>query len=71
MAAIGEVSRKDLASFRLVGVAGDKTSPDVVTTTAVESWRELPDGEIEFTMNRLRSADLVGPAEGGDPISPT
>ena len=25
--------------------------------SAVESWRELPDGEIEFTMRRLRSAD--------------
>jgi hypothetical protein len=23
----------------------------------VESWRELPGGEIEFTMRRLRSAD--------------
>jgi hypothetical protein len=23
----------------------------------VESWRELPDGTIEFTMRRLRSAD--------------
>ena len=23
----------------------------------VESWRELPDGDIEFTMRRLRSAD--------------
>jgi len=23
----------------------------------VESWRELPDGNIEFTMRRLRSAD--------------
>ena len=23
----------------------------------VENWRELPDGEIEFTMRRLRSAD--------------
>jgi hypothetical protein len=23
----------------------------------VESWRELPSGEIEFTMRRLRSAD--------------
>jgi hypothetical protein len=23
----------------------------------VESWRELPDGRIEFTMRRLRSAD--------------
>ena len=23
----------------------------------VESWRELPDGVIEFTMRRLRSAD--------------
>lgn len=25
--------------------------------TAVESWRELPGGDIEFTMRRLRSAD--------------
>jgi len=25
--------------------------------TEVEAWRELPDGEIEFTMRRLRSAD--------------
>jgi hypothetical protein len=24
---------------------------------AVESWRELPGGEIEFTMKQLRSAD--------------
>jgi hypothetical protein len=23
----------------------------------VERWRELPDGSIEFTMRRLRSAD--------------
>jgi hypothetical protein len=23
----------------------------------VESWRELPDGQIEFTMRRLSSAD--------------
>jgi hypothetical protein len=22
-----------------------------------QSWRELPDGEIEFTMRRLKSAD--------------
>jgi hypothetical protein len=25
--------------------------------TVVESWRELPGGEIEFTMRRLPSAD--------------
>ena len=25
--------------------------------SSVESWRELPDGEIEFTMRRLASAD--------------
>jgi len=25
--------------------------------SAVESWRELPGGEIEFTMRRLASAD--------------
>ena len=31
--------------------------PAAAYMTAVESWRELPDGEIEFTMKRLRSAD--------------
>lgn len=25
--------------------------------TEIESWRELPDGRIEFTMRRLPSAD--------------
>jgi hypothetical protein len=25
--------------------------------SAVESWREVPGGDIEFTMRRLRSAD--------------
>ena len=25
--------------------------------SAVENWRELPGGEIEFTMRRLKSAD--------------
>ena len=25
--------------------------------SAVETWRELPSGDIEFTMRRLRSAD--------------
>jgi hypothetical protein len=25
--------------------------------SVVESWRELPGGDIEFTMRRLRSAD--------------
>jgi hypothetical protein len=25
--------------------------------SSVESWRELPSGDIEFTMRRLRSAD--------------
>lgn len=31
--------------------------PAAAYMTAVESWRELPGGEIEFTMRRLRSAD--------------
>jgi hypothetical protein len=26
-------------------------------TTIVEQWRQLPDGQIEFTMRRLRTAD--------------
>lgn len=31
--------------------------PAAAYMSVVESWRELPDGEIEFTMRRLRSAD--------------
>ena len=31
--------------------------PAAAYMSAVESWRELPDGRIEFTMKRLRSAD--------------
>jgi hypothetical protein len=31
--------------------------PAAAYMSAVESWRELPDGEIEFTMKRLKSAD--------------
>jgi hypothetical protein len=31
--------------------------PKAAYMTGVESWRELPDGDIEFTMRRLRSAD--------------
>jgi hypothetical protein len=26
-------------------------------STIVEQWRQLPDGQIEFTMRRLRTAD--------------
>ena len=31
--------------------------PKAAYMSVVESWRELPDGEIEFTMRRLASAD--------------
>jgi len=31
--------------------------PKAAYMTAIESWRELPDGRIEFTMRRLPSAD--------------
>ena len=31
--------------------------PKQAYMTAVEHWRELPDGKIEFTMRRLRTAD--------------
>jgi hypothetical protein len=31
--------------------------PAAAYMSAVESWRELPEDEIEFTMKRLRSAD--------------
>ena len=31
--------------------------PKAAYMTAIESWRELPDGAIEFTMRRLPSAD--------------
>jgi hypothetical protein len=31
--------------------------PKQAYMSEVERWRELPDGSIEFTMRRLRSAD--------------
>ena len=31
--------------------------PAAAYMSAVEHWRELPDGAIEFTMRRLRTAD--------------
>src|SRR6185437_6068013 len=31
--------------------------PKAAYMTEIESWRELPDGEIEFTMRRLPTAD--------------
>jgi hypothetical protein len=31
--------------------------PKAAYMTEIESWRELPDGCIEFTMRRLPSAD--------------
>jgi hypothetical protein len=31
--------------------------PKAAYMTAVDGWRELPDGQIEFTMRRLPSAD--------------
>jgi hypothetical protein len=34
-----------------------KRYPKAAYMSEVESWRELPGGEIEFTMRRLASAD--------------
>lgn len=31
--------------------------PSAAYMTKVERWRELPNGDIEFTMRRLKSAD--------------
>ena len=31
--------------------------PKAAYQTEIESWRELPDGRIEFTMRRLPTAD--------------
>jgi hypothetical protein len=31
--------------------------PTAAYMSVVEDWRELPGGDIEFTMRRLRSAD--------------
>jgi hypothetical protein len=31
--------------------------PKAAYMTEIESWRELPDGAIEFTMRRLPTAD--------------
>jgi hypothetical protein len=33
--------------------------PKAAYMSAVESWRELPGGDIEFTMRRLASADYT------------
>lgn len=32
-------------------------SPAGGYVTVVESWRQLPDGQVEFTMRRLPTAD--------------
>jgi hypothetical protein len=34
-----------------------KAYPKAAYMTEVERWRELPGGDIEFTMRRLRTAD--------------
>jgi hypothetical protein len=34
-----------------------KSYPKAAYMSEVEWWRELPDGAIEFTMRRLRTAD--------------
>jgi hypothetical protein len=34
-----------------------KSYPAAAYMSEVEKWRELPDGSIEFTMRRLRTAD--------------
>lgn len=34
-----------------------KRFPKEGYSTAVDTWQQLPDGRIEFTMKRLRSAD--------------
>ena len=34
-----------------------KAYPKAAYMSEVERWRELPDGGIEFTMRRLRTAD--------------
>ena len=34
-----------------------KSYPKAAYMSEVEQWRELPDGAIEFTMRRLRTAD--------------
>jgi hypothetical protein len=33
------------------------TSPQAGDLPVVENWRQLPDGQIEFTMRHLRTAD--------------
>ena len=47
------------SSFRARAAARDFLTryPKAAYMSAVESWRELPGGEIEFTMRRLPSAD--------------
>jgi hypothetical protein len=52
------------ATFRLPVEAARLKAPEIQSQTpqdgymaVVEQWRQLPDGQIEFTMRRLRAAD--------------
>jgi hypothetical protein len=47
----------DRLAQRKVRDDGFLREPKAGYMSSVESWRELPGGDIEFTMRRLRSAD--------------
>ena len=52
-----ETFTQSRADARLTARAFLDRWPAAAYMSAVESWRELPDDRIEFTMKRLRSAD--------------
>jgi hypothetical protein len=59
--AAGRVRARDIfAASRTSPRQGEGLSgivSDAAYMSEVERWRELPDGAIEFTMRRLRTAD--------------
>jgi hypothetical protein len=54
---VRETFRQSRAEARQTAKAFLDRWPAAAYMSKVETWRELPDGEIEFTMRRLRSAD--------------
>jgi hypothetical protein len=54
---VREQFRQPRETARLTARAFLDRFPKQAYMSEVERWRELPDGNIEFTMRRLRTAD--------------
>jgi hypothetical protein len=54
---IRETFRESREAARQTARAFLERYPKAAYMSEVEHWREMPDGDIEFTMRRLRTAD--------------